>query len=157
MRRVGPAASRTPSHTFVACQRTGNVSRSSGLVRGARLQAPVSPFASLPAPELGRPRTELSAARRGTLLLLVRYAEPRRAHQDAASGASPVAHVFSREFCDAKQPHASVPSALSGPVDVPLHREFGNTKLVPTLLGVPQIVLGLLIEPAFSRCAERHG
>ena len=76
---------------------------------------------------------------------------------EAVVRGSPVDHVFSYELCDTKQRHASVPSALSAPVEDPLHREPGNTKLVPTLFGVPQIILGLLIEPAFSRCAERHG
>lgn len=38
-----------------------------------------------------------------------------------------------------------------------LHRELGHAKPFAALLSVPQVILGLLVEPAFSRRAERHG
>lgn len=38
-----------------------------------------------------------------------------------------------------------------------LHRELGHAKLFASLLGVPQVILGLLVKPALSRRAERHG
>ena len=38
-----------------------------------------------------------------------------------------------------------------------LHRKSGNMKLFAALLGVPQVILGLLVEPALSRCAKRYG
>jgi hypothetical protein len=38
-----------------------------------------------------------------------------------------------------------------------LHREFGHSKLFAALLGVPQVILGLLIEPTLSRRAKRNG
>ena len=40
---------------------------------------------------------------------------------------------------------------------VQLYRKFGNTKLFAALLGVPQIILGLLVEPALGRSAKRDG
>src|SRR5439155_7887423 len=35
--------------------------------------------------------------------------------------------------------------------------EFSDPKLFAALLGVPQVILGLLIEPALRRCAKRNG
>jgi hypothetical protein len=40
---------------------------------------------------------------------------------------------------------------------IQLYRKLGNSKLFAALLGVLQIVLGLLIEPALGRSAERDG
>jgi hypothetical protein len=38
-----------------------------------------------------------------------------------------------------------------------LYRKFDNTKVFAALLGVPQVILGLLIEPTLSRGTERYG
>lgn len=40
---------------------------------------------------------------------------------------------------------------------VSLYREFGYMKPFAVLLGVPQVILSLLIEPTLCRGVERHG
>lgn len=69
------------------------------------------------------------------------------------------AHALSLAILDAEQPSsADVASGRrNDTLGGSLHRKFDNMKLFAALLGVPQVILSLLIEPALSRCAERYG
>ena len=71
----------------------------------------------------------------------------------------PLVHEESEAWEEHATPHGSRGARKSSLSHFlrPLHRELGNTKLFAVLLSVPQVVLGLLIEPALSRGAERNG